>query len=427
MHVDESVELFHRLKTLPSWAYPPVGIAERVLALCIICGWTFRPLPFREVDEDEEADETQDGKKPEAATIEESAALLTSERRSSPAEIIREAKSLTDVSPTDEEKPAARRRRCDTVGERDAGYLNRKDVFYTGSITNVAEFKERPDKYRSTGSLHKRTLSTATSTSAEKLQEVRETSEEVSENSSPDNAEGKNMFMTISNMLSLSLLIDPTFLIFAISNLLTSVGFNSPLYFLPLHATRGVGLDSASSSRVLSVFGLCNTLGRVVFGVVADHKLPLPYGLGKDTARNRLWMYNISLSICGLLTAFCYLCSDFVSLSVYAGMFGFSISSYICLTSVILVDLLGLDKLTNAFGLLLLWQGVGTVFGPPIAGYLADLTNTYIWSFVFCGVNLLISGLMLFSIPHFQKKMAREAVPQEPPKEKKQQELKSIS
>ncbi|KIH58750.1 hypothetical protein ANCDUO_11038 [Ancylostoma duodenale] len=108
-------------------------------------------------------------------------------------------------------------------------------------------------------------------------------------------------------------------------------------------------------------------------------------------------------------------------------MFGFSISSYICLTSVILVDLLGLDKLTNAFGLLLLWQGVGTVFGPPIAGYLADLTNTYIWSFVFCGVNLLISGLMLFSIPHFQKKMAREAVPQEPPKEKKQQELKSIS
>ncbi|RCN42488.1 hypothetical protein ANCCAN_11522 [Ancylostoma caninum] len=119
-----------------------------VLALCIICGWTFRPLPFREVDEDELADETQNGKKPEVATIEESAALLTSERRSSPAEIIREAKSLTDVSPTDEEKPAARRRRCDTVGERDAGYLNRKDVFYTGSITNVAEFKERPDKYR---------------------------------------------------------------------------------------------------------------------------------------------------------------------------------------------------------------------------------------------------------------------------------------
>ncbi|WKY10501.1 hypothetical protein Q1695_002673 [Nippostrongylus brasiliensis] len=389
-----------------------------VLALCVLCGWTFRPLEFREVSDDDE--DGADSKKPEAATIEESAALLSSDEKralSSSHDQIRVAKSLDDVSPSDEDP---RRKRSDTVGERDVGYLNRKDVFYTGSITNVAEFKECPDKYRSTGSLHRRTLSQAGAMSSDKLQEVRETSEEVSEDTTTDNVEGSNMFKTISRMLSLSLLIDPTFLIFAISNLLTSVGFNSPLYFLPLHATKGVGLDAPSASRVLSVFGLCNTLGRVVFGVVADHKLPLPYGLGEDTARNRLWMYNISLSICGVLTAFCYLCSDFISLSIYAGLFGFSISSYICLTSVILVDLLGLDKLTNAFGLLLLWQGVGTVFGPPISGYLADLTNTYVWSFVFCGANLLISGLMLFSIPYFQKKHARQqALAQEPLVEKK--------
>ncbi|KHJ87547.1 hypothetical protein OESDEN_12677, partial [Oesophagostomum dentatum] len=156
------------------------------------------------------------------------------------------------------------RRRCDTIGERSVGYLNKKDVFYTGSITNVAEFAEHPDRYRSTGSLHKRSMSLSSAGSG-KLPDVKEGSEESSEDSAPD-AEGRNMFKTISNMLSLSLLVDPTFLIFAISNLLTSVGFNSPLYFLPLHAERGVGLDSASSSRVLSAFGLFNTLGRVVFG-----------------------------------------------------------------------------------------------------------------------------------------------------------------
>ena len=32
------------------------------------------------------------------------------------------------------------------------------------------------------------------------------------------------------------------------------------------------------------------------------------------------------------------------------------------------VDLLGLDKLTKAFGLLLLFQGVASVMGPPIIG-----------------------------------------------------------
>jgi len=34
----------------------------------------------------------------------------------------------------------------------------------------------------------------------------------------------------------------------------------------------------------------------------------------------------------------------------------------------VLVDLLGLDKLTSSFGLLLMFQGVATLIGPPIAG-----------------------------------------------------------
>lgn len=38
------------------------------------------------------------------------------------------------------------------------------------------------------------------------------------------------------------------------------------------------------------------------------------------------------------------------------------------MTSVVLVDLLGLAKLTNAFGLLLMFQGLATFIGPPIAG-----------------------------------------------------------
>jgi len=42
--------------------------------------------------------------------------------------------------------------------------------------------------------------------------------------------------------------------------------------------------------------------------------------------------------------------------------------AYVCLTPIVLVDLLGLEKLSNAFGLVLLFQGIGAVVGPPIAG-----------------------------------------------------------
>lgn len=61
---------------------------------------------------------------------------------------------------------------------------------------------------------------------------------------------------------------------------------------------------------------------------------------------------------------------NFFTLSIYASVFGFTIGAYVGLTSVILVDLLGLDKLTNAFGLLLLFQGIASFIGPPIGGNL---------------------------------------------------------
>lgn len=41
----------------------------------------------------------------------------------------------------------------------------------------------------------------------------------------------------------------------------------------------------------------------------------------------------------------------------------FFLAGYMSLTSIILVDLLGLDQLTNAFGLLILFRGAAAVVG----------------------------------------------------------------
>ncbi|VDN49430.1 unnamed protein product, partial [Gongylonema pulchrum] len=108
-----------------------------------------------------------------------------------------------------------------------------------------------------------------------------------------------------------------------------------------------------------------NTIGRILIGLISDRKLPCRYG--KNTAKNRLWIYVSSLSLCGVLTACVFLCEGFITLAMYSGLFGLTLSSYVCLTSVLLVDLIGIEKLTNAFGLILLFQGIGTVIGPPIS------------------------------------------------------------
>jgi len=41
----------------------------------------------------------------------------------------------------------------------------------------------------------------------------------------------------------------------------------------------------------------------------------------------------------------------------------------------VLVDLIGLEKLTTAYGIITLVRGISTIMGPPIAGKFSDLTN----------------------------------------------------
>lgn len=52
-------------------------------------------------------------------------------------------------------------------------------------------------------------------------------------------------------------------------------------------------------------------------------------------------------------------------------MFCFAAGCYVSLTAIILVDLLGVDKLTSSFGVTLLVQGIAVLIGPPVCGMLS--------------------------------------------------------
>jgi len=49
-------------------------------------------------------------------------------------------------------------------------------------------------------------------------------------------------------------------------------------------------------------------------------------------------------------------------------VFVLSAGVYICLKPIILVDMLGLEKLSHAFGVTMMFQGIGSFVGPPLAG-----------------------------------------------------------
>lgn len=81
------------------------------------------------------------------------------------------------------------------------------------------------------------------------------------------------------------------------------------------------------------------------------------------------------------------------------------------MTSIILVDLLGLDKLTNAFGLLILFRGAAAIVGSPIAGMVYDATGTYDYPFFMAGVFFLLSTISSFMAPLMKRCVTTEEPP----------------
>ncbi|XP_058452144.1 uncharacterized protein LOC131430898 isoform X2 [Malaya genurostris] len=200
--------------------------------------------------------------------------------------------------------------------------------------------------------------------------------------------QGIDEFKTLLvSILDLSYFRDVHFLLFAISNFLLYTWYDVPYVYLTDNATE-MGFTPSQSSMLISIIGIVNMVGEVALGWMGDRK-----------SVNATLTYAICMGLCGLVTALVPLFSDYISLSCLAGAFGLFIAANYSLTSIILVELITLERFTNAYGLLLLVQGVANLVGPPLAGWISDYTEDYNLSFYLAGLFISLSGLLLLILP----------------------------
>lgn len=74
------------------------------------------------------------------------------------------------------------------------------------------------------------------------------------------------------------------------------------------------------------------------------------------------------MALCGGITVLIPLVTNYWGLCTLSGLFGLFIAANYSLTSIILVELITLERFTNAYGLLLLVQGIANLIGPPLGG-----------------------------------------------------------
>ncbi|KAK2589234.1 hypothetical protein KPH14_002036 [Odynerus spinipes] len=246
----------------------------------------------------------------------------------------------------------------------------RDDIFYGGSLNRLPHYKSQLSSVGYHMSVTR--LPTATDVEEEKSGTCYLCPESVRR--------------ILTTMLDLSLLKSPSFLILAISGGLTMMGFYTPFIYLPDRAIIN-GIDVSSAMFLVSVVGIGNTIGRVVCGLASSVQ-------GIDA----LVVNNIFISVGGILTMLSGLSMTKEYQFFYAASFGLSISVFASLRSILVVDLLGLEKLTNAFGLLLLFQGVAATVGAPLAGAFKDAMGSYDASFYLSGSLILLSAVICYPL-----------------------------
>ena len=273
-----------------------VLIEAGILLNCILCGMVFRPLNFPKETEPAEVEPVM-GEKPaigyQRSDVKSASNLELPQSASGSKQLVARRRQFSE-SYKSAHSPSVSR----TSSTHLAGPMARKDVFYTKSLDHIPQYvADRGEYIRSMTSLQELPEPQSKRTWLARIGVTEE------------------MQQTISEMMDFRLLLDVVFILFAVSNLLTSIGFVVPYVFLP---NRGddLGFKSDESAWLISMVGISNTIGRVVFGYISDRKCV-----------NRLMLYNTVLVVCGICSVISVHLFTFPLQMCYSFSFGFFIGT----------------------------------------------------------------------------------------------------
>lgn len=272
-----------------------------------------------------------------------------------PKEILSHSMSAKEIKDVEEDSPLKRRntltgRKASVVSlakldKTNSGsrQLVRDDALYAGSLARLPQYASRTSLAYHMSVTHLAATAVDDTADEEKQQNA--------------------CCKMLSSIVDTSLLSSPSFMMLACSGFLTMMGFYVPFIFAVPRATSG-GMEESSALLIVSAIGVSNTISRIACGILSSFPSVSP-----------LLLNNIAITAGGIYTFFSGVSISAAYQYGFAAVFGVCIACFSALRSIIAVELMGLEKLTNAFGFLMLFQGIAAIIGAPIAGkfFLVDI------------------------------------------------------
>lgn len=188
-------------------------------------------------------------------------------------------------------------------------------------------------------------------------------------------------------ILNFSLLKDLHFCMFLFSICVFTLAYQSVPVFIPALAIQK-GVSEMNAAILVSISGVADFISRIFVSVVLDLKRIKPY---------RRYFYTLICMLNIIILMACPVAVTFIEFASISAMYGVFSGGYIAQKSVIIVDLLGVEKLSSSFGWTTCFQGIGTLIGPPVAGKLKDIFDTYDPAFYFTAGMVATGSLVLLT------------------------------
>ncbi|KAI8876454.1 MFS general substrate transporter [Backusella circina FSU 941] len=175
---------------------------------------------------------------------------------------------------------------------------------------------------------------------------------------------------------------NPMFTVMFFHGLITTFGYMTPFFLLPSHA-QSLHLNSWVGTNLSAIMSAVNAVARVFTGYIGD----------KFGRFNSLFICTFMCGVC-CLTIWTNVHNE-ATLWVFAILYGFFGGGYVALFPAVQPQVVGLENISPAIGLLYTTNLFGYLFGTPIATALINTTTppSYLYGALWAGSTIIVGSL----------------------------------
>ncbi|KAG0212804.1 hypothetical protein BGX33_003362 [Mortierella sp. NVP41] len=186
-------------------------------------------------------------------------------------------------------------------------------------------------------------------------------------------------------LFDLSLFKDRGFTTMYLMGVLVTFGYLTPVYLLPTYVVK-YGMDKTTGATLVGIFSGVNAASRIVLGIAAD----------------RFGRFNVLFTctfLSGLSCFVFWLNAKSLTMSVvFVIFYGINGGGFVSLFPVVAAEVVGVERLAAAVGMLYSGNLFGNLLGTPIASAIvASSGGSYHWAIVFAGAVPIAGAFLLLS------------------------------